>query len=78
MVLRLHSGPTATTVRFETPAWRTNVTLEPGDNREVRVPARPGVRIVPVHIAPESGFVPAERDGGTDRRLLGCWVEVVN
>jgi hypothetical protein len=78
IVLRLHSGAAATAVRFETPLWETSIDLTPGEVREVRIPARPGTRVVPVRISPASGFVPAERDGGADRRLLGCWVEVAD
>jgi hypothetical protein len=76
IVLRLHSGAAATAVRFETPEWETTIDLKPGEVRELRIPARPGTRLVPVRIFPASGFVPAEHDGGADRRLLGCWVEV--
>ena len=78
IVLRLHSGPAATAVRFETPVWETSIELKPGEVRELRIPARPGTRVLPVRISPASGFVPAERDGGADRRLLGCWVEVAD
>jgi hypothetical protein len=78
IVLRLHSGAAATVVRFETVGWETSVELKPGEARELRIPARPGTRVVPVRISPAGGFVPAERDGGADRRLLGCWVEVAD
>jgi hypothetical protein len=78
VVLKIHTGATANQVRFETPVWQATVDLQPGEAREVRIPARPGTRLIPVRISPASGFVPAERDGGTDRRLLGCWVEVVD
>ena len=77
VVLRLHSGAAATSVRFATASWESTIDLQPGDIRDVRVPAPPGARLVPVRIRPASGFVPANRNGGTDRRLLGCWVEVV-
>jgi hypothetical protein len=78
LTLRVHSGAAAGSVRFATPVWQTTVDLEPGGARDVRIPARPGTRFLTVTITPASGFVPAERNGGDDRRLLGCWVEVVN
>jgi hypothetical protein len=78
VTLRVHSGAASTRVTFSTPGWQTGVELVPGEPREVRIPARPGTRLVPVTISPASGFVPAEHGGGDDRRLLGCWVEVVD
>jgi hypothetical protein len=44
----------------------------------VVVPALDTQRLLPVSITPAGGFVPAEHGGPpADRRLLGCWVEVV-
>ena len=51
--------------------------LEPGVPRELQVPALRGQTLLPVRITAESGFVPAETNGGSDRRLLGCWIEVL-
>jgi hypothetical protein len=78
LTLRVHSGADPARVRFATPAWQTSIDFVPGESREVRIPARPGTRVIPVTISPESGFVPADAHGGDDRRLLGCWVEVVD
>lgn len=78
ITLKVHSGAAATDVRFETTVWGTTVSLQPGKAREVRIPARPGTRLVSLRITPASGFIPAEQGGGTDRRLLGCWVEVID
>jgi hypothetical protein len=78
LTLRVHTGGSASRVRFATPLWETTTDFAAGEVRVVRIPARPGTRVVPVTIAPESGFVPAEKSGGDDRRLLGCWVEVVD
>jgi hypothetical protein len=65
-------------VRFETDTWTTTVILEPGVSRELLVPAAQGQAVVPVRISPDNGFVPAQTGGGRDRRLLGCWIEVLD
>jgi hypothetical protein len=76
--LLMHGGPATTTVRVATPGWSTRVTLAPGQVQPLLVPALEIQRLLPVSITPEGGFVPAEHGGATgDRRLLGCWVEVV-
>ena len=75
--LSVHGGAAATHVRFETRTWSTTVALEPGVSRELLVPALQGQTLLPVRITPDSGFVPAEAQGGSDRRLLGCWIEVL-
>lgn len=76
--LRMHGGQGTTAVRVATPGWSTRVTLAPGRIQTLLVPALPAQRLLPVSISPEGGFVPAEHGGPRgDRRLLGCWVEVV-
>jgi hypothetical protein len=76
--LRLHSGQGTTTVRVATPGWSTQLSLTPGHVESLLVPALEGQRLLPVEIRPEGGFVPAEQGGApADRRLLGCWVELV-
>jgi len=74
--LRLHSGDAATRVTLQTSDWQTALDLTARAAQEVLLPARPGDAVVSARIAPERGFVPADH-GGTDRRELGCWVEVV-
>jgi hypothetical protein len=41
------------------------------------VPALEGQSLLPVRITAEGGFIPADAQGGSDRRLLGCWIEVL-
>jgi hypothetical protein len=77
VLLKMHGGNTPVQVDLATDTWRTTVVLPGGESREVLVPARPRARLLSVRISPASGFVPAEQDGGNDRRLLGCWVEVL-
>ena len=76
--LRLHSGEGTTVVRLATPAWSTRVSLTPGHLQPLLVPALDNQRLLPLEITPEAGFIPAQHGGAPgDRRLLGCWVEVV-
>ena len=76
--LRLHSGEGTTVVRLATPAWSTRVSLTPGHLQPLLVPALDNQRLLPLEITPEGGFIPAQHGGAPgDRRLLGCWVEVV-
>lgn len=76
--LQMHGGPVALRVRIATPVWSTEVPLRPGQNTSVEVPALDTQRLLPVSITAEDGFIPAEHGGPAgDRRLLGCWVEVV-
>jgi hypothetical protein len=76
--LSLHSGRATTAVRIATPGWSTTVALTPGQVHTLLVPALESQRLLPVAITPLGGFVPAEHGGAAnDRRLLGCWVEVV-
>jgi len=74
--LRLHSGDAATRVTLQTSDWQTALNLTARAAQEVVLPARPGDAVVSARIAPQGGFVPADH-GGSDRRELGCWVEVV-
>ncbi len=76
--VQLHSGRATTTVHIATPGWSTSLALTPGHVQSLTVPALEGQRLLPVEIRPEGGFVPAEHGGAAaDRRLLGCWVEVL-
>jgi hypothetical protein len=69
----MHGGDAATSVELASQGWTASVSLEPGHTEEIQVPARPGTRVQPISITPQSGFVP----GGGDTRELGCWVEIV-
>jgi hypothetical protein len=76
--LQLHSGQGTASVRLATGAWSTEVALTPGQNLPLLVPSLPAQRLLPLTVVPTGGFVPAERGGAPgDRRLLGCWVEVL-
>jgi hypothetical protein len=74
--LRLHSGDATTRVTLQTGDWQSALDLNARVAQEVLVPSRAGDSVISAHITPDRAFVPADH-GGTDRRELGCWVEVV-
>jgi uncharacterized membrane protein YeaQ/YmgE (transglycosylase-associated protein family) len=74
-------GPAADRVRLSTPGWSEQLAIEPGGEGRIAIPTTtlPGldVRVAPLDISVNSGFVPAEVDRtSTDRRFLGCWIAV--
>jgi hypothetical protein len=78
LTLKLHSGARPNTVTIEALYWRERVDLTPNVSREVQVPTRGRPLIIPLRITTADGFVPAEiLPDDNDRRLLGCWVEIV-
>jgi hypothetical protein len=53
--------------------------LQPGAESSLAIPMTEqsdlGVRIAPLAISVQNGFVPAQIDRSTtDRRFLGCWI----
>jgi hypothetical protein len=79
VTLRVHSGARPNTVTFATTTWGARVDLVPGTPQDVHIPppASPGPFLLRVTTA--RGFVPAEvMPGNTDRRILGCWMEIAN
>lgn len=75
--LRVHTGAAPNRVHFAAGVWRTTVDLRPGEDAIVEVPLVRGSGQAAVAIVTGPGFVPAETTGGTDRRRLGCWIEVL-
>jgi hypothetical protein len=79
LTLRVHPGARPNVVTFATSTWGQRVALTPGAPTEVHLPppARPGPFLL--RVTTEKGFVPAETiPGNTDRRMLGCWIEIPN
>jgi hypothetical protein len=78
VTLRVHSGGASNTVTLATSTWGKQVALRPATPIDVSVPAppRPGPFLLRVTAA--HGFIPADiTPGNSDRRVLGCWIEVV-
>ena len=79
VTLRVHCGSIPNAVTFETTTWGERVTLIPDQHREVHIPApaRPGPFLL--RATTEDGFVPADViSNSTDRRDLGCWMEIAD
>ena len=77
VTLRVHSGAKPNTVTFSTTTWGERVKLTPGVPREVHIPppAKPAPFLL--RVKTENSFVPADfAPGSTDRRILGCWIEI--
>ncbi len=77
----IRCGPIANQVTLRMPGWTEQFTIEPGGSHHVSVPlaAQPdlGSRLAPLDVVVRDGFVPAALDpASTDRRLLGCWIEM--
>lgn len=76
--LRLHTGPVANEVRLSAPGRRQTLAFAPDSARQIELAPSGDTGVVPVTLAVRSGFVPADRDPrSTDRRQLGCWIEIV-
>jgi hypothetical protein len=76
--LKVHTGAGANRVRFSSGEWDRAIYLTPGEVGEIEVPILASSGQAVVRISPATGFVPAETSGGADRRLLGCWIEVLD
>jgi hypothetical protein len=77
VTLRVHSGAKPNTVTFSTTTWGERVELMPGVPREVHIPppAKPAPFLL--RVKTENSFIPADfAPGSTDRRILGCWIEI--
>lgn len=75
----VHCGPVPNQVLLRTPGWVERLMLEPGATSSLAIPTTEqpvlGVRIVPLKISVQDGFVPAQVvPSSTDRRFLGCWI----
>ena len=77
VLLTMHSGARPNAVTLSTGNWSERFDLVPGVTANVSVPSKAGDPFVSLTIASASGFVPAEIDGGRDRRLLGAWISFI-
>ena len=80
MRVRIRNGGADNRIVVTVGEQTETLTLAAWETHELVVPipvADEGSVLVPVLVAPETGFVPAEVDpGSTDRRVLGCTVTV--
>jgi hypothetical protein len=77
LVLTLHVGPAAGTVRLMVDGQDRSVTLAVDETRQLEFPLPPTARLVPVVVEAPGRFRPSDSEpGSTDRRWLGCQVRV--
>jgi hypothetical protein len=73
----VRNGPGMNRVKLRTGGWSTERELGPDEPWRVRVPIAGDAQAIPVTFEVERGFVPADLDQrSSDRRSLGCWIEV--
>jgi hypothetical protein len=78
ITLRVHSGARSNIVTFSTTTWGERVELPPGSPREVHIPPPPKPGPFLLRVKTDNSFIPADVvPGSPDRRILGCWVEVL-
>jgi hypothetical protein len=78
ITLRVHSGAKSNVVTFSTTTWGERVELSPAIPREVNIPPPPKPGPFLLRVKTENSFIPAEVVAGSpDRRILGCWLEVL-
>jgi hypothetical protein len=57
-------------------AWREEMSLSPREERVIDLPVTGQPRVV-LHVTSAAGARPVDVEpGSTDRRLLGCWIEI--
>ena len=75
----VHCGPVPNQVVLRTADGEERLMLQPGAERSLALPTTQesdiGVRVAPLKISVQNGFVPAQVDRSTtDSRFLGCWI----
>lgn len=79
VTLGIRCGPIANHVTLSAGAWRTALDVDAGTTQSATVPmqAAMGANVAALDIGVTYAFVPAATDqASTDRRRLGCWVEM--
>jgi hypothetical protein len=77
VVFTVHLGPRQGEARLTVAGREYRVTIPAGEPQVLDVPVTPGTRVVPVAVQSATSFRPVDEDPtSTDRRRLGCFVEV--
>jgi hypothetical protein len=77
LVLTLHVGPAAGTVRLTVDGQDRSVPLARDETRQLEIPLTPSARLVPIVVQAPGSFRPSDHEpGSTDRRWLGCQVRI--
>jgi hypothetical protein len=75
--LFLRNTPVQNRVTLVSGEWRQEMVLAPREERAIDLPAEAGRPRAVLHVTSAAGARPADADpGSTDRRLLGCWIEI--
>jgi hypothetical protein len=74
--LFVRNGPVENVASLESGGWHDTLTLRPGEERVVPIPAIAGRPTTPLRVHASTGFRPSEVDPRSDdRRQLGLWIE---
>jgi hypothetical protein len=77
ILLTLHVGPTAGTVKVSVAGRNLDVEMSANETREVKAPVPAGARLVSINVQAPGWFRPAQADPkSTDTRSLGCQVRI--
>jgi hypothetical protein len=75
--LFVRTPPVANRVGLQSGGWRDELTLPPGGNQTVNLPAAVAGQPMLLQVSASAGARPtAFEPGSTDSRLLGCWIEL--
>jgi len=75
--LMLRNGASDNRILLESGAWRGDVALRGGEERQIDVPVDPAIGAALVRIRSEAGFRPSDLDGrNKDTRFLGVFVRL--
>jgi hypothetical protein len=78
VTLLLRNAPVANDIVLESGAWREQLPLAAGEERQVRVPLATGRTAALVTISASAGFRPSALDPNSrDDRFLGVWIKIV-
>jgi hypothetical protein len=75
--LFVRTPPVANHILLERAGWSRELMLQPGEGRLVDIPIDPDRLAVKLRVTTSAGAKPTDFErGSTDRRFLGCWIEV--
>jgi hypothetical protein len=73
----VRNAPVENVVTLSSGQWREELTLTPGEERQLEIPVAPGRTAALVTVASRSGFRPSESEPQSrDNRFLGVWVKI--
>ncbi len=74
----LRNAPVENVVSVSSGQWREELTLAPGEERQLEIPVLPSRTAAMVTVESRSGFRPSETEPQSrDNRFLGVWLKVL-